>query len=200
MRTSRMSKAAAWAAVSARFRGVKGWPVSSSTGVRRASAMAWRVERRSRLRSPRSMRDRWALDRPVAAASAPRLMPWRTRMERTRVPIMEESLITSEPLTTYSCRPAPDGRGRHGRSLAAAGSCQREYEAAPPSIRRQINQGFFRKLVIGPGGEVERVEMTEPFAALLGEGQVLTLDDTPQASQIDPNARPEDGRAEATVK
>ena len=61
-------------------------------------------------------------------------------------------------------------------------------------VRRQINQGFFRRLFIGPGGEVERVEMTEPFAALLGGGQVLTLDGAPQASQVGPDGRTTDGR------
>ncbi len=86
------------------------------------------------------------------------------------------------------------------QALAAAASCQRQYEDAPPSIRRQINQGFFRRLLIGPGGEVERVEMTEPFAALLADGQVLSLDDAPQGAQIDPDGRPEDGRAETTVR
>jgi len=74
-------------------------------------------------------------------------------------------------------------------ALAAAASCQRQHKAAPPSIRRQINQGFLRRPLIGPGGEVERVEMTEPFAALLGDGQDMSKKDATEAAQIDPDGR-----------
>jgi hypothetical protein len=48
-----------------------------------------------------------------------------------------------------------------------AGHCQRHYAAAPPPIRRQINQGFFKKLYLGQDGTVERYELTEPFRQLL---------------------------------
>ncbi len=48
-----------------------------------------------------------------------------------------------------------------------AGNCHRHYEAAPDFIKRQINQGFFRKLIINTDGSVERAELTEPFAQLL---------------------------------
>lgn len=60
-------------------------------------------------------------------------------------------------------------------ALRAAGNCQAEYEQAPPHIRRWINQGFFKKLCIGPDGSVERYKLTEPFATLLTAGQAVTL-------------------------
>ncbi len=41
------------------------------------------------------------------------------------------------------------------------------YLAAPPHIRRQMNQGFFTRLLIAKDGSVERYELTEPFASLL---------------------------------
>ena len=34
-------------------------------------------------------------------------------------------------------------------------------------LPRQINQGFFRRLIIDSDGSVERAELTEPFAQLL---------------------------------
>ena len=52
-------------------------------------------------------------------------------------------------------------------ALTVAGSCHRHYEAAPDFIKRQINQGFFRRLIIDSDGSVERAELTEPFAQLL---------------------------------
>ena len=78
-------------------------------------------------------------------------------------------------------------------ALRAAGNCQADYEQAPPHIRRWINQGFFKKLFIGPDGSVERYELTEPFATLLTVGQTVTLA-SPQAqatatAQIVPTTR-----------
>jgi site-specific DNA recombinase len=52
-------------------------------------------------------------------------------------------------------------------ALTAASHCEQAYLTAPNHIRRQINQGFFVRLLIGPDGEVEQAELTEPFAALL---------------------------------
>jgi site-specific DNA recombinase len=52
-------------------------------------------------------------------------------------------------------------------ALKAAEHCPEAYRSASPQVRRQINQGFFKKLYIGEDGEVERRELTEPFAALL---------------------------------
>ncbi len=43
-----------------------------------------------------------------------------------------------------------------GRALTVASTCHRHYRPAPPHVRRQINQGFFRKLFIAPDGSVER--------------------------------------------
>ena len=53
------------------------------------------------------------------------------------------------------------------QALAVAGSCHAHYVAAPDSVKRQINQGFFKRLMIQQDGTVEQVELTEPFAALI---------------------------------
>ncbi len=52
-------------------------------------------------------------------------------------------------------------------ALIVAGNCHRHYEAAPAFVKRQINQGFFKKLLIHQDGTVEHAELTEPFAQLL---------------------------------
>ena len=52
-------------------------------------------------------------------------------------------------------------------SLRAAAHVSSQYEAAPPAIRKQINQGFFQKIYIGEDETVARVDFTEPFARLL---------------------------------
>ena len=52
-------------------------------------------------------------------------------------------------------------------ALTVAGSCYRHYETAPEFVKRQINQGFFTKLLIHQDGTVERAELTEPFTQLL---------------------------------
>ncbi len=52
-------------------------------------------------------------------------------------------------------------------TLTVAGNCHRHYEAAPEFVKRQINQGFSRKLLIHQDGTVQRAELTEPFAQLL---------------------------------
>lgn len=71
------------------------------------------------------------------------------------------------------------------RALGIAEHCQELYEAATPAIRRQINQGFFKALYIGPDGDVERSELTEPFAQLLGAPVQATT-----ASTADDRCRP----------
>ena len=71
-------------------------------------------------------------------------------------------------------------------ALHAASNCQRAYLNTTGSIRRQINQGFFAKLFIGEDGTVERVELTEPFATLLAEGQVLTRPATDSTLSLQP--------------
>jgi site-specific DNA recombinase len=63
-------------------------------------------------------------------------------------------------------------------ALRAAEHVSSEYAAAPPAVRRQINQGFFHKIYIGEDGTVERVDFTEPFARLLPQQtQTATSDD-----------------------
>jgi site-specific DNA recombinase len=62
-------------------------------------------------------------------------------------------------------------------ALQAAANCQQAYLTAPDRVRRQINQGFFRKLLIGEDGSVERAEFAEPFAALLDTEQAVFHDE-----------------------
>jgi len=52
-------------------------------------------------------------------------------------------------------------------ALTVAANCHRHYETAPDFVKREINQGFFRKLIIHIDGTIERAELTEPFAQLL---------------------------------
>jgi site-specific DNA recombinase len=53
------------------------------------------------------------------------------------------------------------------RALELAGSCLAQYQEASNAVRRQFNQGFFKAIYIDDAGQVERVELTEPFASLL---------------------------------
>jgi site-specific DNA recombinase len=71
-------------------------------------------------------------------------------------------------------------------ALTAAGRCVAAYSNAPDHIRRQINQGFFKKLWIGEDGTVERVEFNEPFATLLDDHAMTS---TATASEIDGEGR-----------
>ena len=70
-------------------------------------------------------------------------------------------------------------------ALAAAANCQTAYLSAPDGVRRLINQGFFKRLLIGEDGSVEHAELTEPFAALLAEGGVTQTDTTETATAED---------------
>ncbi|XVS65976.1 recombinase family protein [Actinosynnema sp. CA-299493] len=51
-------------------------------------------------------------------------------------------------------------------ALQVAERIQFGYLEALNPVRRQINQGFFKKLFIGEDGSVERAELQEPFASL----------------------------------
>lgn len=77
------------------------------------------------------------------------------------------------------------------RALHAATTCQSAYSHAPDHIRKQINQGFFEKLLIGEDGDIERVEFTEPFRALLGAARTVTDATTTAPGVTDTNNRPE---------
>ena len=75
-------------------------------------------------------------------------------------------------------------------ALTVAGSCHRHYEAAPDFVKRQINQGFFRKLIIDSDGTVARAELTEPFAQLLApdwEAATGNAQNVPDAPRHLPN-------------
>ena len=73
-------------------------------------------------------------------------------------------------------------------ALNVAAHCERAYGPAVPTIRRQINQGFFEKLFIGEDGNVARVQLTEPFAALLASGRVVSATDVDPAVRTDADA------------
>jgi site-specific DNA recombinase len=82
------------------------------------------------------------------------------------------------------------------RALLLAGNCARGYLEAKPAVRRLMNQGFFAALYIGPEGEVERAELTEPFAALLAEWADQAVTDDGRAAQEGPGGPETAGRAE----
>jgi site-specific DNA recombinase len=69
-------------------------------------------------------------------------------------------------------------------ALNAAAHCEVAYLSAPDAMRRQINQGFFERLLIGDDGSVERAELTEPFRLLLEGARALTYEADAKASQI----------------
>jgi site-specific DNA recombinase len=78
-------------------------------------------------------------------------------------------------------------------ALAAVANCEMAYLAAPNPVRRQINQGFFKNLLIGEDGSVEEAELTEPFAALLADGVVCQLEDEASVADVDvPDEAPHD--------
>ncbi|MDQ4031142.1 MAG: hypothetical protein M3332_02270 [Actinomycetota bacterium] len=56
--------------------------------------------------------------------------------------------------------------------------------AAPEVIKRQINQGFFRKLIIDIDGTIERAELTEPFAQLLAPDWAAATDNAQHVSEV----------------
>jgi site-specific DNA recombinase len=59
-------------------------------------------------------------------------------------------------------------------ALRTAERVHHAYLEAPSHIRRQINQGFFTKVWIGEDGSVERVELQEPFAAVMAGAEEAT--------------------------
>lgn len=87
----------------------------------------------------------------------------KTEMER-----LTRALAEAETEITRATASLSDVTQTLHDALTVAGHCQQHYVAAPPAIRRQINQGFFKKLYLGQDGAVERYELTEPFQQLLG--------------------------------
>lgn len=88
------------------------------------------------------------------------------KVEMTR--LAREKIDAENKLATASAT-LTDLTGQLERALAVAGSCNRHYGAAPPRIRRQINQGLFKALYLHRDGSVAHVELTEPFAQLLAD-------------------------------
>lgn len=80
-------------------------------------------------------------------------------------------------------------------ALRAATHCERAYLSAPGHVKRQINQGFFEKLLIGQDGSVEHAELTEPFRPLMGTAQGLSPEAEAGAARQDADtAGPEDAK------
>ena len=73
----------------------------------------------------------------------------------------------------------------HQAALRAASNCERAYLTAPDKVRRQINQGFFEKLLIGDDGSVEDAELTEPFRPLLDGGQAVLQSSVSETAEHD---------------
>jgi site-specific DNA recombinase len=80
-------------------------------------------------------------------------------------------------------------------ALNAAAACQATYLAARPHIRKQINQGFFKRLLIGEDGSVARAELTEPFGPLLDIGTAATPADDPRPAVMPAPARGKTSRS-----
>ena len=72
-------------------------------------------------------------------------------------------------------RAVADLEGTLQAALAIAGQCERQYVGAEPRERRMINQGLFRALYISQDCEVERFDLTEPFATLLDRNLLTDL-------------------------
>ncbi|WP_245589829.1 zinc ribbon domain-containing protein [Amycolatopsis balhimycina] len=90
---------------------------------------------------------------------------------------LTRTLAEADALIAAAQTSTAEVEGTLEAALAAAGRCHRAYATAPEPVRRQINQGFFVKLFIGQDGSVVRVELTEPFAALLAQELSVRLAD-----------------------
>lgn len=87
------------------------------------------------------------------------------------------------------------------RALYVAGTCQAQYKGALPHIRRQINQGFFKKLYINTDGSVERADLTEPFAQVLGEklGEATVVADSRDTADALQHPRSDESEMDSDV-
>lgn len=81
----------------------------------------------------------------------------------------------AEQTLAVTAKSTVDLERRLNAALSIASRCDRQYGSAPPAQRRLLNQGFFKKLFIDQDGDVERFEMTEPFATLLDRNLVDDL-------------------------
>ncbi len=94
----------------------------------------------------------------------------KTETERlTRETVVAKSELAAARATLV------DLAGRLEQALAVAGQCNKQYLLASARIRRQINQGLFKALYLARDGDIERVELTEPFAQLLADDLLSTV-------------------------
>ncbi len=80
--------------------------------------------------------------------------------------LMREISTAEQELATAQTS-VDDLEGQLERALTVAGNCARHYGVASPAVRRMMNQGFFTKLYIDVDGDVERADLTDPFASLV---------------------------------
>jgi hypothetical protein len=106
-----------------------------------------------------------------------------TRLTKEKINA-ENELATANATLTNLAR-------RLERALVVASNCNRHYATAPARIRRQINQGLFKALYLDRDGEVAHVELTEPFAQLLAD-DLLSSVNAQAALTSEPAARQND--------
>lgn len=86
---------------------------------------------------------------------------------RSEMDRLTREIATAEREQQTSQASVSDLETQLERALAVAGQCAHVYQEATPAVRRMMNQGFFTKLYISEDGDVERAELTEPFAQVL---------------------------------
>lgn len=158
---------------------------------------AARDTERAKLRSTRLDDERQKLLAAHYAGAVP-LDMLKIEMDR-----LTREMADAQRAMEAAARTIVDLQGVLDQALMIAGNCAREYLATEvtPAIRRMFNQGLFRALYIDPGGEVERYELTEPFATVLDPNLLSDLAEEREAgrqpdatvSQIDESNR--DGRS-----
>ena len=91
------------------------------------------------------------------------------------------------------------------RALTRAGDCEAAYREATPTMRRQFNLAFFKRLVVGDDDTITS-ELADPFGAILGDelrraaiaraGEELTeaVDEALRRRGIDGHGEPDDKR------
>ncbi|MHB8510864.1 MAG: recombinase family protein [Actinomycetota bacterium] len=78
------------------------------------------------------------------------------------------------------------------RALKLSEQCAQQYKASSSAIRRQLNQGFFKRIFIGPDGLVKGVELQDPFALILREDLIDRINEERAKFDGAPNHRLKD--------
>jgi site-specific DNA recombinase len=146
---------------------------------------AARATERAKLRTVRLDGERQKLLAAHYAGAVP-LDMLKIEMER-----LTREMADGQRAMEAAARTVVDLQGVLDQALMIAGNCAREYLAAEvtPAIRRMFNQGLFRALYIDPDGDVERYELTEPFATVLDPNLLSDLAGEREAGR-QPDATP----------